>query len=428
MSRQGIMASGPDFDAAVVGASLAGCTTAMLLARAGARVALIEKRADPQAYKKICSHFIQSSAVPTLERLGLMGELEAAGAVRSRFRMWTRWGWIVAPEHASVPASLNVRRSTLDPIVRAAAAGTAGVELMAGLAADELLRDGDGSFGGVIVRDRADARTPVRARLVVGADGRDSRVAELAAVRRREVPHGRFAYGAYFEGPPPPGAPDASVWFTDPQWAAAFPTDGGLVFYGCMPTKDRLPEFRRDPEAALLSFFADLPEPPPILASRRLDSVTGKLDMTNVDRGPVAPGLALVGDAALATDPLWGVGCGWALQSGEWLADSVAAALRGDEPLERGLARYRRVRARRLRAHTWLIHDYSSGRRLNPVERMLFSAGAADPVVADRLEAFGTRNMGAGSFFVSGLGRAAAVHARRKLLRRPAAAAEAARA
>jgi len=49
--------------------------------------------------------------------------------------------------------------------------------------------------------------------------------------------------------------------------------------------------------------------------------------MTNVAHTPSAPGMALVGDAALAIDPLWGVGCGWALQSAEWLADSVAPAL-----------------------------------------------------------------------------------------------------
>ena len=48
----------------------------------------------------------------------------------------------------------------------------------------------------------------------------------------------------------------------------------------------------------------------------------GKIDMTNRVRVPVAPGLALVGDAALATDPLFGVGCGWAFQSAEWLADA----------------------------------------------------------------------------------------------------------
>ncbi|MGC2372872.1 MAG: FAD-dependent monooxygenase [Solirubrobacteraceae bacterium] len=67
------------YDATIVGASLAGCTAAILLARAGARVALVEQRPDTAAFKRICSHFIQSSAVPTLERLGLLGAIEEAG-------------------------------------------------------------------------------------------------------------------------------------------------------------------------------------------------------------------------------------------------------------------------------------------------------------------------------------------------------------
>src|SRR4051812_29945752 len=83
-----------DYDAVVVGASLAGCSTAMLLARGGARVALVERSPDPQAFKRICGHFIQSSAVPALERIGLLDAMEAAGAVRSRLRIWTRWGVI----------------------------------------------------------------------------------------------------------------------------------------------------------------------------------------------------------------------------------------------------------------------------------------------------------------------------------------------
>ena len=69
--------------------------------------------------------------------------------------------------------------------------------------------------------------------------------------------------------------------------------------------------------------------------------------MTNVLHTPTAPGLALVGDAAGAIDPLFGVGCGFALQGSEWLADSVSPALRGAESLDAGLKRYRRRHASR---------------------------------------------------------------------------------
>src|SRR5262245_59531299 len=140
-----------EYDVAIVGASLAGCTAAILLSRAGARVALIEKQPDPQAFKRMCSHFIQASAVPTIERLGLYEPILAAGGLRSRFHAWTRWGWIEPTERQSAYC-LNLRRSLLDPMLREKAANLAGVDLMLGERAERLLRDGD-AFGGVALRD-----------------------------------------------------------------------------------------------------------------------------------------------------------------------------------------------------------------------------------------------------------------------------------
>src|SRR4051812_30264184 len=380
------------YDAVIVGASLAGCSTAIFLARAGARVALVERRPDPQAFKRVCGHFIQSSAVPTLERLGLLGPMEEAGAARSRIRLWTRWG-LLELKDSPLPAAVNIRRETIDPILRRMAAETPGVELMLGLTATGVMRD-DGRVTGIAVAERGRDAGELRGRLVVGADGRDSQVAKLAGVPTRERRHGRFAYAAYYEGPPPAGSPDGTIWMLDPQWAAAFPTDGGLTLYGCMPTKDRLPDFRRDMAGAFTSFMADLPDAPPILASRRVGAVIGKIEMPNVARDPGRQGLALVGDAALATDPLWGVGCGWAFQSAEWLADSVAPALAGDEPLERALRRYRRRFTRRLRGHAFMSDDYAGGRRMSITERALFSTAVHDPAVALHLERFATRWVG----------------------------------
>jgi flavin-dependent dehydrogenase len=408
-----VASDSPDYDVVIVGASLAGCATAILLARAGARVALVEKQPDPAAFKRVCSHFIQASAVPTIERLGLLEPIMAAGGVRSRIHAWTRWGWIEAPPDRAGYA-LNLRRQVLDPLLRETAAATPRVELMLGRTASRLLRE-DGAVRGVAVRDRDGEEVELRARLTVGADGRDSEIAELSGVAVKTLPHNRFAYGAYFEGALPAGAPDGSFWMLDPQWAAAFPTDEGLTFYAAMLTKDRLPEFKRDPEAALVSFIADLPEAPPIRAGRIVGPVLGKLDMPNRVRVPVTPGLALAGDAALATDPLFGVGCGWALQSGEWLADSVAPALRGDEPLEDGLERYRRRHRRELRGHAFLIHDYATGRRLQPGERMLFAAAARDPKVAAVFDEMGTRRIKPGRMFARAMPRAIAVNARHAL-------------
>jgi menaquinone-9 beta-reductase len=414
------MSDSRDFDAVVVGASLAGSATAIMLGRAGARVALLEQRPDAKAYKRICSHYIQSSAVATIERLGLLEPMMQAGALRSRPRIHGPWGWIVPPADSAVPSGINLRRELLDPLIRALAAQTPGVELLLGRTAHELLYE-EGSVSGVRARDRSGAEQALRARLVVGADGRGSRIAKLAGVRERRHRHERIAYGGYFEGPPPQGSPDASLWLLDPDMAAAFPTDNELTFYAAMPTKRRLEEFRANPAEALVEFVAGVPDAPPIRESRSVAAPEGKLDMTNVWHEPASPGLALVGDAALAIDPLWGVGCGWALQSAEWLADSVAdplaraASPAGRRALAQGLKGYRRKHARMLNGHSWMIYDYSGGRGLQAPERLLFSTATYDAGVARVMEAYGSRNIGPARMMATAMPRALVARARRGL-------------
>ena len=149
-----------------------------------------------------------------------------------------------------------------------------------------------------------------------------------------------------------------------------------------------------------------------------MEQVLGKIEMPNRVRVPTAPGLALTGDAALATDPLFGVGCGWAFQSGEWLADSVVPALRGEESLDRGLRRYRRLHKRRLGGHAFMIHDYATGRRLNRGERALFAAAARDPKVAARFDKFATRQVGPARMLATTIPRSLMVNLRHSRRRR----------
>jgi menaquinone-9 beta-reductase len=378
-----------EYDVAIVGASLSGCTAAILLSRAGARVALIEKSPDPQAFKRACSHFIQASAVPTIERLGLYQPILDAGGVRSRFHSWTEWGWIEPTEDRSAYC-LNLRRELLDPMLREVAANQPGVELMLGQTAERLIRD-DSSFEGVVVRDREGNEREIRARLTVGADGRDSPIAALAEVKEKTFPHARLAYGGYFEGPKPRFAPDGAVWILNPDFAAAFPTNGDQVFYIAMTSKERAPEFKQDPERALVDHVASVPDPPPIREGRRVGPVIGKVEMPNRVRGPVAPGLALIGDAALATDPLFGVGCGFAFQSGEWLADSVSPWLQGLESQQNGLRRYRKRHRHQLGMHAFVIHDFSTGRKLTLIEKVTMATAVRDPKAAALVEKLGTR-------------------------------------
>jgi 2-polyprenyl-6-methoxyphenol hydroxylase-like FAD-dependent oxidoreductase len=80
------------YDVVIVGAGIAGSAAAIFFARKGAKVALIERNPDPAAYKKLCTHYIQASATPAIERLGLAEKIEAAGGLRNEVDIYTRWG------------------------------------------------------------------------------------------------------------------------------------------------------------------------------------------------------------------------------------------------------------------------------------------------------------------------------------------------
>ena len=80
-----------------------------------------------------------------------------------------------------------------------------------------------------------------------------------------------------------------------------------------------------------------LPDAPDLSDAARESKLLCKLEMPNVSRPAARPGLAFVGDAALASDPLWGVGCGWAFQSADWLVQETAEALTGGGDLDKAL-------------------------------------------------------------------------------------------
>jgi flavin-dependent dehydrogenase len=384
------------YDAVVVGASVGGCTAARLLAQAGARVALVERSPDPDAYKTVCTHYIQPSATPTIERLGLAPLIEGSGGIRNSVELWTPYsGWIYPPE--GIPYGYNITRKVLDPMLRRLAADTPGVEYMPGFSVTGLSRNG--RVTGVEVENQAREGRALSARLVVGADGRDSTIASLAGVPGKVKPHRRFFYWAYWTGLEP-GRTRSRMWLLEPDCAYTFPNDGGQTIVLTAPHEDRLPEFREDLEGAYMRDIARLPDAPDLSGATRVSKVLGKLKLPNVMRRAAQPGLALVGDAALASDPLWGVGCGWAFQSAEWLADAVAPALSsGDGDLDAALARYAKLHRRRLGLHHFLIADLSSGRRANPFERALYRASSRDEKVFQAFEAIGSRRRSPATLF-----------------------------
>jgi 2-polyprenyl-6-methoxyphenol hydroxylase-like FAD-dependent oxidoreductase len=377
------------FDVVVVGASISGCTAARLFALAGARVALVERRPDPDAYKVVCTHSILSSAVPTMQRLGLAALLDERGAVRTHPEVWTRHSGLIRFP-ADAPHGYGVTRATLDPMLRELAADTPGVELLQGVTATGLLHD-DGRIAGVELSTR-DGRAPsLRARLVVGADGRHSTIARLAQMRGRVRANRRFFYFAYWQGVRP-ATSHPRLWLLEPQAAAMFPNEDDMTVLVAAFHRAQLAAVRADPEGAYQRLLKGLPEGPDLAGAERASKLIGALDVPNVLRPTAMPGVALVGDAALAADPLLGVGCGWAFQSAEWLVDhTAAAAMTGGANLDAALARYRRAFRRRLRFHYWQVADFATGRPLRVNERMGMRAAAANPDYARAVEEVSSR-------------------------------------
>lgn len=370
------------FDAIVVGASIAGCTAATLLGRRGLRVALLERASDPRAYEKVCTHFSQASATKTIQRLGLAEEIEAAGGVRNSSDTYTRFGWI---RSALEEYGYDIPRERLDPMVRAMAARTPGVDLRLGNPVKTLVRD-EGRVAGVVA-EHAGSLLEFRAPLVVAADGRHSKVAELAGVPAEVSPNGRFVYLAYYRVPLESGT-RSLIWFLDPDACYAFP-NGDVTCFCVMPTRDRIPAFRANLEESFLRMFDGLPRAPMIRGAQRVGEFYGMLEIPNHVRRASIPGLAFVGDAAMTSDPLLGVGCGWAFQTGEWLADHVAAALVAGAGLDQALGAYARHHAER--PHHALINKISLGKPFNALERLLFGAAAKDAAIADAVCRLGAR-------------------------------------
>ena len=359
-----------------------------MFALGGARVALVERRPDPTAYKIVCTHQIQSSAVPAIERLGLAPLLERAGAVRSRAANWTPFGgWLRFPPDA--PAGYGITRRRLDPILRELAAETPGVELLAGQTVVGLAGERDW-IEGVEVEGQDRRRRTIAASLTVAADGRDSTIARLARLPARVRPHNRFVYFAYWRGVRTPKE-QARLWLLDPDAAAVFPNEDDVTLIATVLHRRRMAEFRADPEAAYLRAIGELPDGPGLEDAERASKLIGKLEMPNKMRIAARPRLAFVGDAALATDPLFGVGCGWAFQSAEWLVEETRSTLLEGGELDSALKRYRRALWRRLGPHHMQIADYSTGRPIRLNERLAMRAATSDPVVAAAIEEVATR-------------------------------------
>src|SRR5436190_12934800 len=171
-------------DVVVVGAGIAGCATAAMFGRMGLEVVVLDAEPDINVFKRSCAHYIQPSALPMLRRYGLAPLIEEHGGIRSVTDVWMRWGWI----NSSLPSDqfgYNIRRETLDPMLRRVAAWTPGVRVRQGHSIKEVLRRAERVSGAIAIDQRTRKPLMTDSRLPVAAHCRWSPPAKLAVLTTR---------------------------------------------------------------------------------------------------------------------------------------------------------------------------------------------------------------------------------------------------
>ncbi len=369
------------YDVIIVGASVAGSTAAIFFAEAGLRVALIERSRQMTAYKKACTHYLQAQAYPILKRLGMTEAIEDAGGVRNGGYAWTEYGWIgegVNPRRFGY----NIRRELLDPLLRRKANSTPGVELLLGTSLNGLLQE-NGRFTGIQARQGRQDLT-LYANLIVGADGRYSRTAELANIATQTYENARFCYFAYYRNLPLVCGRGGQTWFQEDSIAYAMPNDNGLTMLAVMKPKKQLQAFKANLEENFEQFFLNLPNGPDLRRGEQTTKIRGMLDAPMVSRQTAVPGLALIGDAALASDPVWGNGMSWAFQAADWLVKATHKALcsQEQEAIDAGLQKYAQKHHDRLGERFARDVDFAQGRSLNWLEKTFYAAAVKEPKLA----------------------------------------------
>jgi menaquinone-9 beta-reductase len=317
------------WDAVVVGAGPAGATTALLLARAGASVLLLDRAGFPR--DKACSEYLSPATTEILERLD--GDVLAAVEAAAHAKLFGMK--VVAPNGAAMCGrfrggphsySFALPRTAFDTILVAAAA-RAGAHVREATTVENLLWE-RGAVAGVTARSGNGQRVTWNARVVVGADGLRSVVARRLGLVRSSPPR-RVAFAAHVADVAGiDGVGELHV--SERGYVGLGPVGGGVSTVALVVPLATVRKERRDFRA---DFFAELDRFPGLAGRfdprRLVRDVLATGPFAQWSRTAAAPGggALLVGDAADFFDPFTGQGIYSAMRGAELAAACLIPAL-----------------------------------------------------------------------------------------------------
>lgn len=335
------MAMDNSYDAIVVGARCAGSPTAMLLARKGYRVLLLDRATFPS--DTLSTHVVQPLGVAALARWGLLDRLIATACPPIHTYAFDFGPVTIAgsPGTHNSPVAYCPRRTVLDKLLVDAAA-EAGADVREGFHVDDLLID-DARVIGIKGRTEDSQPISVRARVVVGADGRNSLVAKaVQAERYRDKPPLLAPYYAYWSGLPMNGR--FETYIRAHRGFAAAPTHDGLTLVIAGWPYAEFETNKGDIEGNYLKALALAPAFAERLRGARRETPLRGAGVPNFFRKPYGPGWALVGDAGYNKDPITAQGIKDAFADAERCAAALDKSFSGNCSFEEAMADYQRDR------------------------------------------------------------------------------------
>jgi flavin-dependent dehydrogenase len=330
------------YDAIVIGARCAGSPTAMLLARKGYRVLLLDRDSFPSDH--MSTHWMHQPGVARLARWGLRERLVATGcppitSISMDLGPFALRG--TPPPAGDIAEAYCPRRTVLDKLLVDAAV-EAGAELREAFSVQDLVWEGD-RVSGITGRSAAGTTVTERARIVIGADGIHSLVArQVDAATYHTKPTFACAYYSYWSGVPLDGV---EFYPREHRGFGALPTHDGLTCIIVGWPHEEFHAYRADLERNYLKTLELAPAfAERVRQGRREERFTGTAELLNFFRRPHGPGWALVGDAGYHKDPITAQGISDAFRDAELVAEAVDAGLSGRRPIEEAMTEYEQRR------------------------------------------------------------------------------------